>query len=111
MLLENNTAGQAKTHYHIIEMTYVAMHKRIMVLQLIFTTIYLQCPPFRMSHMDQKVSTSLLFLVNPPSMSRCAQKYITSPSVSCTVSSRTFSALMDNETYFQEKEADIDYKL
>lgn len=59
---------------------------------------HLQFPPFMMSHMDQKVSTSLL-PVSPLSISKRAQKYIVSSLVfSCIVSSRAFSALADNET-------------
>lgn len=57
---------------------------------------YLQCPPFKMSHIDQKVSTSLLPVA--PFMFKRTQKYITSPLVlSCIVSSKTFSAFKDSE--------------
>lgn len=60
---------------------------------------YLQPPPFKMSHMDQNVRMSLLPPM-PPSMSKRAQKYITSPfSSPCTDSSNTFSAFGDNETW------------
>lgn len=51
--------------------------------------------------MDQKVSASLL-PESPLSMPKCAQKYITSPLVSSLIfSSKTCSALVDNETCFE----------
>lgn len=68
----------------------------------LFEARYLQCPPFKTSHMDQKVSSSLL-PVTPPSMPKRAQKYITSLFSSCVFSSRTLSALNDNETWNMKK--------
>lgn len=66
--------------------------------QLIFHKTYLQWPPFKMSHADQKVSASLLPVI-PPFMFKRPQKYITSPSLlSCIASSKTFSAFLDKET-------------
>lgn len=57
-----------------------------------------------MSHVDQNVSA---FLLPPssPSIFKRAQKYTTSPlAFSFIVSSKTFSAFMDNETYIFKNE-------
>lgn len=67
-----------------------------------FHIIYLQFPPFKISHIDQKVS-ALLLPMAPPSRSKRPQKYITSPlAFSCIVSSKTLSASTDNATCFSK---------
>lgn len=87
-------------HVHIRIKVKSLNHPYITILQIILITC-LQCPPFKMSHMDQKVSTSLLPVT--PSLSTRAQKYITSPAVfSRIVSSNTFSAFKDNEACFKK---------
>jgi hypothetical protein len=68
-----------------------------------FHIIYLQFPPFKISHIDQKVS-ALLLPMAPRSKSRRPQKYITSPlKLSCIVSSKTPSASADNATCFAKR--------
>jgi len=63
---------------------------------------YLQLPPFKMSHMYQK-EIALFFPMILRSISKCPQKYITSPlEFSCILCSRTFSAFLDNATCFDK---------